>query len=147
MSGPLSDYRVLELTSTVSGPMAGMILADQGADVIKIERPEGDAVRAMSKGRLSGTFVTINRNKRSLAIDMRSGAGLAAVHKPVGTAAVLGQNFRPGPAAGPPELVAVAPPPPTAAPPPGPPRPRAPGRGRRGRSPARRSASSPSDAS
>ena len=82
----------------VAGPVATMMLADQGADVIKIESPHGDLMRHFSSGRngLGATFLCCNRNKRSLAVDLKSADGLAIVKKLIATAAVFVHNFRPG---------------------------------------------------
>ena len=74
MGGPLSGYRVLEITTTVAGPMAAMVLADQGADVIKIEPPMiGDTARFLgsSSEGISALFAVLNRNKRSLSLDLK----------------------------------------------------------------------------
>jgi len=99
MSGPLAGYRVVDLTSMISGPVATRILADQGADVIKVEAPHtGDLVRAMgtrSDG-LSATFTTVNRNKRSLVLDLKKPRGLELLRRLVRGADVFVQNFRPG---------------------------------------------------
>jgi crotonobetainyl-CoA:carnitine CoA-transferase CaiB-like acyl-CoA transferase len=98
MSGPLVGVRVLDLTTMVAGPVAAMMLADQGADVIKVESPAGDLMRRFAFGRngMSASFLSCNRNKRSLAIDMKSGEGLQIVKKLVAAADVLMHNFRPG---------------------------------------------------
>jgi crotonobetainyl-CoA:carnitine CoA-transferase CaiB-like acyl-CoA transferase len=98
MPGPLHGIRILDLTGMISGPMATMILADQGADVIKIEPPAGDLMRhygVMRKG-MSSSFLSNNHGKRSLAVDIKSPSGLEIVLKLVATADVLVQNFRPG---------------------------------------------------
>lgn len=98
MPGPLHDIRVLDLTAMVSGPVATMILADQGADVIKVEPPAGDILRnlgVMRRG-MSAFFLSCNRSKRSLSLDLQRPAGLAVVKKLIGTADVFVQNFRPG---------------------------------------------------
>ncbi len=98
MTGPLDGFRVLDLTAMVSGPVATMMLADQGADVIKIEPPDGELMRRVGirhRG-MSSSFLSCNRSKRSLAIDIKTPAGLAVVRKLVRTADVLVQNFRPG---------------------------------------------------
>jgi crotonobetainyl-CoA:carnitine CoA-transferase CaiB-like acyl-CoA transferase len=98
MPGPLHRIRVLDLTSMISGPMAAMILADQGADVIKIEPPDGDLMRhfgVLHKG-MSSSFLSNNHGKRSLAVDIKAPAGLEIVRRLVATADVLLQNFRPG---------------------------------------------------
>jgi crotonobetainyl-CoA:carnitine CoA-transferase CaiB-like acyl-CoA transferase len=99
MTGPLSDYRVIELTSTVSGPMAAMMLADQGADVIKIEPPlMGDLARFMGSSRngMAAMFSVLNRNKRSLVLDLKNDADMAIFQRLVPTADVLIENYRPG---------------------------------------------------
>ena len=73
MPGPLHGYRIVDLTSMISGPLATMILADQGADVIKVENPDGgDRTRAANNRRdgFSASFLNNNRNKRSLALDL-----------------------------------------------------------------------------
>ena len=98
MSGPLNGVRILDLTTMVSGPIATMMLADQGADVIKIESPRGDHMRhvgSMNRG-MSASFLSCNRSKRSLALDIKRPEGLAAVRRLAATADVLVQNFRPG---------------------------------------------------
>ena len=78
---PLTGIRVIDLTRVLSGPFSTMLLADMGADVIKIETPQGDTVRARarwSKG-LSWYFASFNRNKRSVVIDLRQGRGQAVL--------------------------------------------------------------------
>ncbi len=98
MTGPLDGFRVLDLTAMVSGPVATMMLADQGADVIKIEPPGGELMRGVgidNRG-MASSFLSCNRSKRSLAVDLKAPEGLAVVRKLVGTADVLVQNFRPG---------------------------------------------------
>ncbi|MBV8362891.1 MAG: CoA transferase, partial [Deltaproteobacteria bacterium] len=74
MPGPLNGFRIVDVTQMISGPMATMILADQGADVIKVEPPgAGDLTRAMAGRRhtMSPTFAIANRNKRSVVIDLK----------------------------------------------------------------------------
>ncbi|MCY4097345.1 MAG: CoA transferase, partial [Rhodospirillales bacterium] len=98
MTGPLDGFRVLDLTAMVSGPVATMMLADQGADVIKIEPPGGELMRRVgidNRG-MASSFLSCNRSKRSLAVDLKAPEGLAVVRKLAGTADVLVQNFRPG---------------------------------------------------
>lgn len=98
MPGPLHGIRVLDLTGMISGPMAAMILADQGADVIKIEPPTGDLMRhfgVLHRG-MSSSFLSNNHGKRSLAVDIKTPSGLEVVRKLAATADVLLQNFRPG---------------------------------------------------
>jgi len=98
MAGPLAAVRVLDLTTMVAGPVATRMLADQGADVIKIEPPSGELMRHFSNGRngMSAFFLSCNRNKRSLAVDLKAGEGLEIVKKLIATADVLVHNFRPG---------------------------------------------------
>ena len=101
MSGPLKGVRVLDLTAVVSGPYATMFLADQGADVLKIEPIGGDGARRSrtlidAAGEFSALFVSCNRGKRSLSIDMKSEAGREVLAKLASQADVLVQNFRPG---------------------------------------------------
>jgi len=99
MAGPLHGYRVIDLTSNVSGPLATMILGDQGADVIKVEAPDGgDATRAGGNRRagFTGSFLNNNRNKRSIILDLKTQGGLQAVMRLVAGADVFVQNFRPG---------------------------------------------------
>jgi crotonobetainyl-CoA:carnitine CoA-transferase CaiB-like acyl-CoA transferase len=98
MPGPLAGVRVLDLTTMVSGPVATMMLGDQGADVIKIESPGGDLMRnygTIHNG-MSSSFLSSNRNKRSLCVDIKAKEGLEIVRKLVPGADVLVQNFRPG---------------------------------------------------
>ncbi|MDR3530500.1 MAG: CoA transferase [Rhodopila sp.] len=99
MPGPLDGYRIIDLTSMISGPLATMILADQGADVIKVENPDGgDHTRAAANRRngFSASFLNNNRNKRSVALDLKNPAALEALLRLIGTADVFVQNFRPG---------------------------------------------------
>ena len=99
MTGPLDGYRVVELTSTVSGPIAGMILADQGADVIKIEPPMiGDLARYMGSSRngMGAMYAVLNRNKRSLVLDFKEASDKNIFCKLIQTADVLIENYRPG---------------------------------------------------
>jgi len=99
MPGPLHGYRVVDLTSMVSGPSATMLLADQGADVIKVENPEGgDHTRAANnrRGGFSASFLNNNRNKRSIALDLKTEQGADVLKKLLTTADVFVQNFRSG---------------------------------------------------
>lgn len=97
--GPLHGIRVLDLTSMISGPTTTLMLADQGADVIKIENPRGgDHTRAVSTKRngLSASFVNNNRNKRSLTLNLKDPRGVEIFHRLASDADVVAQNFRPG---------------------------------------------------
>ena len=99
MPGPLDGYRVIDLTTMVSGPFATMMLGDQGADVIKVEAPgQGDHVRTGGDraGGLAANFVNNNRNKRSIAVDLKHPRGRDAVLRLAAGADAFIQNFRPG---------------------------------------------------
>ncbi len=99
MDGPLSGYRVLEVTTTVSGPMAAMVLADQGADVIKVEPPMiGDPARYLGSSRegMAALFAVLNRNKRSLPLDLKDGQDLAVFREVAKTTDIIVENYRPG---------------------------------------------------
>ena len=98
MAGPLNNVRVLDLSSMISGPLGAMILADQGADVIKIESPMGDSSRhvATRRGGFSASFLNNNRNKRSVVLDLKKPGAREALHELIKTADVIIQNFRPG---------------------------------------------------
>jgi crotonobetainyl-CoA:carnitine CoA-transferase CaiB-like acyl-CoA transferase len=92
---PLAGIRVLEFCHAIMGPSAGLILADLGADVIKVEPVGGDSTRRLS-GFAAGFFGTFNRNKRSLALDLKSDEGRALLHKLAATADVAIENYAPG---------------------------------------------------
>jgi len=96
-SGPLAGVRVLDLTAVVLGPLATQILGDYGADVIKLEPPEGDLMRANGVSTVRGMssiFLAINRNKRSLAIDLKQASGVAVIKRLLPTVDVLVHNMR-----------------------------------------------------
>mgnify|MGYP001166221619 FL=1 len=96
--GPLAGVRVVDLTSMISGPVATMMLADQGADVIKVEALDGDLVRGAGATRsgITSTFISSNRSKRAMAIDLKTPQGVDALQRLLKTADVMVQNFRPG---------------------------------------------------
>jgi crotonobetainyl-CoA:carnitine CoA-transferase CaiB-like acyl-CoA transferase len=101
MAGPLAGISVLDLTSVVSGPLATMFLADQGADVIKVEPLGGDITRRSrqsisASGEFSALFVSTNRGKRSLALDLKQPEAAKIMRKLIPSSDVLVQNFRPG---------------------------------------------------
>ena len=93
---PLAGLRVVEFTHMIMGPTAGLVLADLGADVIKVEpRPDGDNTRRLT-GTGAGFFVMFNRNKRSFAVDLKHPEGRALIENLLARADVLIENFRPG---------------------------------------------------
>jgi crotonobetainyl-CoA:carnitine CoA-transferase CaiB-like acyl-CoA transferase len=99
MTSVLAGVRVLEHGTFITGPAAAMLLADLGADVVKVEQPEGDPFRAFRGGTYSPHFQTYNRNKKSVRLDTRKPDDLALFERLVGEADVYIQNFRPGVAA------------------------------------------------
>jgi crotonobetainyl-CoA:carnitine CoA-transferase CaiB-like acyl-CoA transferase len=96
MNSVLSGTRVLELGTFITGPCAGMMLADLGADVIKVESPEGDPYRSYQGSQYSPHFQAYNRNKRSIALDLKSPTDRATFEKLALEADIFIQNFRPG---------------------------------------------------
>ena len=95
---PLQNIRVVDLSTVYSGPLAAAVLADQGAQVIKVESLEGDTSRMIgpAKGDLSATFIAANRSKRSLAMDLKQSAAHQILMQLIAQADVLVNNFRPG---------------------------------------------------
>ena len=99
MPGPLDGYRVIDVSTMISGPLTTRILGDQGADVIKVEPPgRGDQTRGLggARRRMSPIFATVNRNKRSVVLDLKQERGVELLGKLVAEADVFVQNFRPG---------------------------------------------------
>src|SRR3989440_7680426 len=96
MEPTLAGIRVVEQGTFITGPCAGMMLADLGADVIKVESPEGDPYRAYQGGQYSPHFQAYNRNKRSVALDMKQTAHCELFRGLIREADVYIQNFRPG---------------------------------------------------
>lgn len=97
--GPLKGVRVLELARIIAGPLAGLYLADLGADVVKVERPTGDEMRHYGPEKWDGvgsTFLAINRNKRSIALDLNEEEGRQALLELVADADVVIESYRPG---------------------------------------------------
>ena len=98
MPGPLEGVRIIDLTGMISGPLGAMILADQGADVIKVEPPRGDSTRhaATQRAGFSASFLNNNRNKRSIVLDLKVAGARDALLRLFEGADVIMQNFRPG---------------------------------------------------
>ena len=98
MPGPLQGVRILDLTSVVMGPYATQILGDYGAEVIKVEAPEGDVMRLsgpMRNPRMGHLYMNVNRNKRSIVLDLKQSAGREVALVLAGRADVLAYNIRP----------------------------------------------------
>ena len=97
MSGALAGIRVVEAASYVTGPFASQLLADMGAEVVKIEEPKrGDPFRGWGERNYAATFCSLNRNKKSITLDLRIDAGRDIALRLASEADVLIQNFRPG---------------------------------------------------
>ena len=98
MSGPLSGFKILDLSAVLSGPLATTWLCDQGAEVIKVEAFDGDIIRHVRKSDdgLTTVFVASNRGKEAIAIDLKARAGIDVVKRIVAEVDVVVQNFRPG---------------------------------------------------
>jgi crotonobetainyl-CoA:carnitine CoA-transferase CaiB-like acyl-CoA transferase len=93
LATPLAGIKVLEFSHTVMGPTAGLIFAELGADVVKVEpAPQGDHTRGLG-GFGAGFFAAFNRNKRSLAVDLKRSEGQAAMHRLVRGADVVLENY------------------------------------------------------
>ncbi len=92
---PLAGVRVVEFTHMVMGPTCGMVLADLGADVVKVEPIAGDSTRHLL-GSGAGFFPLFNRNKKSIALDLRQPAGIEAALRLIATADIVSENFKPG---------------------------------------------------
>ncbi|MCL5783139.1 MAG: CoA transferase [Candidatus Thermoplasmatota archaeon] len=99
MHSPLEGLRVIDLTQAMAGPMASMLLGDLGAEIIKVEPPSGDQTRSWAPPYINGMsayFLSANRNKRSIVLDLKSEGGKEVLGRLVRTADVLIENFRPG---------------------------------------------------
>src|ERR1700742_3310874 len=97
LTGPLAGVRIIDLTAMVMGPYCTQIMADMGADVIKVEPPDGDNTRYISVGPapgMSGVFVNVNRGKRSVVLDLRSEEGKVALQALVRRADVFIHSMR-----------------------------------------------------
>ena len=97
MKTSLAGIRVIELSTMITGPLTGMMLADLGADVIKVENPDGgDPFRSFRGGLYSPHYCAYNRNKRSVTLDLRSNQGNEALTRLIERSDVVLNNFRPG---------------------------------------------------
>src|SRR5947209_7199145 len=99
-AGPLDGIRVLDLSQVVSGPICGRMLADLGADVVKLEPPEGDIIRwlqpQVGDAPVSVYFTWVNAGKRSVSLDLRTDRGAELAQQLAGSSDVIVENFRPG---------------------------------------------------
>ena len=98
VQGPLAGIKVVDLSAVVSGPMAAGLLADQGAQVVKVEAQQGDLTRIIgpAKGDISALFAAINRGKRGIVLDLKQAAARTVLRQLLAEADVLIENFRPG---------------------------------------------------
>ena len=99
MAGALHGVKVVDLSQVIAGPLCTLLLGDFGADVIKIEPPDGDSSRQLGSTRLGGEsdyYLAANRNKRSVVLDLKTPRGLAMVKALIRGADVVVENFRPG---------------------------------------------------
>ncbi len=97
--GPLAGMRVIELAHIMAGPVCGLMLADMGADVIKVEKPQGDDTRRFTPPEIEGeaaAFMMMNRNKRGIALDLKQGAAREVLFRLIRDADVLIENYRQG---------------------------------------------------
>lgn len=100
MGGPLTGVRVIELSHVMAGPTCGLMLADMGADVVKVEKiPGGDDTRRMvppKVGEESAAYLMMNRNKRGVAVDLKTAGGKEVLRRLVARADILTENYRRG---------------------------------------------------
>src|SRR5207344_1747011 len=97
MDGALAGIKIVEAASYVTGPFAAQLLADMGAEVIKVEEPKrGDPFRGWGERNYAATFCSLNRNKKSVTVDFRRDEGRDVLFKLIAGADVFIQNFRPG---------------------------------------------------
>lgn len=99
MAGPLKGCRVVELAHIMAGPVCGLMLADMGADVIKVEKPNGDDTRRMVPPQIEGesaAFMMMNRNKRGVSLDLKTEAGREALRRLLMKADIVIENYRKG---------------------------------------------------
>ena len=98
MSAALDGIRVLDVTQVMAGPFCAMLLCDMGADVIKVEAPQGDSSRRMAGGSRndSAAFNAVNRGKRGIVIDLKTSDGAQVLRRLSQSADILIENYRPG---------------------------------------------------
>src|ERR1700734_1819819 len=96
MPSPLSGLRIIEIGTAITAPLAGMMLADMGADVVKVEPPGGDQFRGGHGDQYGATFIAYNRGKRSIILDLAQRSDRATLHRLIEGADMLLDNFRPG---------------------------------------------------
>jgi crotonobetainyl-CoA:carnitine CoA-transferase CaiB-like acyl-CoA transferase len=98
VGGPLSGIKMLDLSAVLSGPIATVLLADQGAEVIKVESFEGGIIRHLigSDSGVTPPFLSLNRGKKAVAIDLKSAGGIELVKTIAALSDVIAQNYRPG---------------------------------------------------
>ena len=97
--GPLAGMKVIELAHIMAGPVCGLMLADMGADVIKVEKPDGDDSRRFVPPAIEGesaAYMMMNRNKRGVALNLKEPQGVEALHRLLEEADVVIENFKPG---------------------------------------------------
>ena len=98
-TGPLAGMKVIELAHIMAGPVCGLMLADMGADVIKVEKPDGDDSRRFVPPAIKGesaAYMMMNRNKRGVALNLKEPQGVAALHRLLKEADVVIENYRMG---------------------------------------------------
>ncbi|MGR3756084.1 MAG: CoA transferase, partial [Tranquillimonas sp.] len=98
-AGPLAGMRVIELAHIMAGPVCGLMLADMGADVIKVEKPDGDDTRRFVPPDIAGesaAYLMMNRNKRGIALNLKQPEAVAALHRLLREADVVIENYRMG---------------------------------------------------
>ena len=99
MSGPLAGVRVIDLSHIMAGPVCGLMLADMGADVVKVEKPNGDDTRRFVPPAINGEsapYMMMNRNKRGIALDLKKPEAVAALRRLIASADILIENYRMG---------------------------------------------------
>ena len=99
MENALKGIKILDITQAMSGPFATMLLGDLGADVVKVEPPNGDQTRSWAPPYMNGIssyFISTNRNKKSIAIDLKTGDGKEILRRLIAQSDILVENFRPG---------------------------------------------------